>query len=430
MAHRQSRHLLRVLPKGAYSISADLSDFSSNDYLGFSASEEIYHRVSNILAREASIKNGATGSRLLTGNHPLYSKLEQKLTEFHESESALVFNSGYDANIGFFGCVPQRADVVFYDEYIHASIRDGIGLGRAKSYKFKHNDLADLKKKIGSWEKRNHKDALEKPATIPISANTSGETKDAEVYVVTESVFSMDGDSPDLKALCEYCRNHGYHLIIDEAHAVGVFGERGEGRVQELGLQDAIFARIVTFGKALGCHGAAVLGSTSLKSYLVNFARSLIYSTGLSPHSIATIFAAYEVLTLSDLNKFEEKHQLIPKKQHAMKREVHPQVSKLRQQITLFNQMVENHQLQEYFIPSTSAIHSCIIRGSEKVRTIAERIRVAGFDVKAILSPTVPEGLERIRICIHSYNTEEDMRGLLGLLSEAIKNYGPPQNQD
>ena len=223
-----------------------------------------------------------------------------------------------------------------------------------------------------------------------------------------------------------------------------------------------IFARIVTFGKSLGCHGAAILGSTSLKSYLINFARSLIYSTGLPPHSVATVLAAYEALLPSDLNNFEEDHLHLLTKQHPIKSEVHselreypstpekhptpkksnvadkehyvshtvvhPQITELREKISLFNQLVENRKLQEYFIPSTSTIHCCIIHGNEKVRMVAERIRVAGFDVKAILSPTVPEGLERIRICIHTYNTEYEMDRLLSLLSEAIRNYGPPRN--
>ncbi|MCK5443592.1 MAG: pyridoxal phosphate-dependent aminotransferase family protein, partial [Maribacter sp.] len=210
---REKENALRDLP-----IPNTLVDFSSNDYLGLSKNQKIFDSTSELLKNRSFDQNGATGSRLLSGNHSLYGQLENVLKEFHEVTSALVFNSGYDANIGFFGAVPQRGDVVFYDEYIHASIRDGIIMGNAKSYKFRHNDLEDLAQKCHALGNRN--------------------PKHGEVYVVTESIFSMDGDSPDLNTLVEYCRVNDFHLIIDEAHAVGVVGEKGKGLVQKLGLQD------------------------------------------------------------------------------------------------------------------------------------------------------------------------------------------------
>ncbi|WP_373519606.1 aminotransferase class I/II-fold pyridoxal phosphate-dependent enzyme, partial [Pricia sp.] len=323
LAHREVQSTLRHLPE-----ANDLVDFSSNDYLGFSRNGEIFGRASQLLSEKNIIQNGATGSRLLSGNHPLYAELEEKMAEFHQTESALVFNSGYDANIGFFGAVPQRGDIVFYDEYVHASIRDGIKMGNAKSYRFKHNDLEDLKKKCraalgrssfagtakvastdlptggaGRAEVRTPSLIADKAgeAEVPVPRAVEAPVSSAdEVYVVTESVFSMDGDSPNLKSFAEFCQENNYHLVVDEAHALGVFGKKGEGLIQELGLQDAIFARIVTFGKAMGCHGAAILGSIIFKNYLINFARSLIYTTGLPPHSVATIFASYEYLLASD----------------------------------------------------------------------------------------------------------------------------------
>ncbi|SDD60749.1 8-amino-7-oxononanoate synthase [Pricia antarctica] len=420
-----------------------LVDFSSNDYLGLSRNGEIFERASQILSEKHIVQNGSTGSRLLSGNHPLYTELEEKLAEFHQTESALVFNSGYDANIGFFGAVPQRGDIVFYDEYIHASIRDGIKMGNAKSYKFKHNDLGDLKKReqaerrrslFGTKEKRGQaerklpKTELRPSRLIPGKA---GEAEvplpnTAEVYVVTESVFSMDGDSPDLKAFAEFCQENKYHLVVDEAHAIGVFGKCGEGLVQELGLQHTIFARIVTFGKAMGCHGAAILGSIILKNYLVNFARSLIYTTGLPPHSVATITASYEYLLMSD-NAADgtPRHRI---------------VRDLSEKIKHFNFELETPALstsnapsignvkggdltspagvlKPIFIPSTSAIHCCIIPGNERVKKIAEKIREKGFDVRPILSPTVPKGQERLRICLHTFNTEKEISEVLQLLA-------------
>ncbi|HET8855038.1 MAG TPA: aminotransferase class I/II-fold pyridoxal phosphate-dependent enzyme, partial [Salinimicrobium sp.] len=245
--------------------SQELVDFSSNDYLGIGQHKIVFAAAGELMDRHSKRKSGSGGSRLLSGNSVLYKKAEDIIGDFHQAESALIFNSGYDANVGFFSSVPQRDDLVFYDEYIHASVRDGISMGMARGYKFKHNDLTDLSDSI------NRKRA-EYPA--------------ADIYVVTESVFSMDGDSPDLKSFAEYTSEQGIFLIIDEAHAVGVFGERGEGLVQQEGIEDLVFARIVTFGKAVGCHGAAILSKTDLREYLINFSRSLIYTTALPPHTL------------------------------------------------------------------------------------------------------------------------------------------------
>jgi 8-amino-7-oxononanoate synthase len=272
MQLREQNNALRKLP-----VSNNLIDFASNDYLGFANSEEIFNQTHDYLLENNIKINGATGSRLISGNHNLYQKTEDFIANFHQSETALIFNSGYDANVGFFSSVPQRNDIILYDELCHASIRDGIQMSNAKSYKFQHNDFNHLEKVIISQlETRNPK-----PETF---------------YVVTESVFSMDGDSPNLEELVNLCEKYNCYLVIDEAHALGVFGDLGEGLIQYQGLQDKVFARIITFGKGLGCHGAAILGSQELKTYLVNFARSFIYTTGLSPHSVATILIAYQYL--------------------------------------------------------------------------------------------------------------------------------------
>ena len=331
-------------------------DFSSNDYLGFGKNADIYANTFQYLLGKNISENGATGSRLISGNHPLYLELENYLSNFHQVESALVFNSGYDANIGFFSAVPQRNDLVFYDELIHASIRDGIKMGIAKSHKFKHNDLEDLKSKI----------------EVLVQAQSG--ILDINIYVITESIFSMDGDSPDLKAFAEFCSSNGFYLVVDEAHAVGVFGRKGTGLIQELELQKQIFARIITFGKALGSHGAAVLGSITLKNYLLNFARSFIYTTGLPPHTIATVFSAYTFLGISNGMA---------------------QQKALKENIATFRAKVKILGLGQNFIPSESAIQSCVISGNEKVKSISKKLSDDGFNVKEILSPTVPEGEER-----------------------------------
>jgi 8-amino-7-oxononanoate synthase len=207
----------------------------------------------------------------------------------------------------------------------------------------------------------------------------------------------MDGDCPNMEELVAFSEKHKCYLVVDEAHALGVFGQSGEGLVQMLGLQEQVFARIMTFGKGLGCHGAAIVGSQELKGYLVNFARSFIYTTGLSPHSVATILVAYQ--------------HLVTEKQS---------IEKLRQNIIHFNQEKNLLGLKPMFVRSKSAIQSAIIPGNQKVKSIASQLQEKGFDVKAILSPTVPEGQERLRFCLHSYNSQEEISEVLSLLSTFV----------
>ncbi len=370
LSARKENGSLRHLP-----LQGDSIDFSSNDYLGLAKSEKIAQMALDFL-REGPQKNGSSGSRLLSGNHQLYTRLEDFLASHHNSGAALVFNSGYDANIGFFSSVPQRGDMVLYDELVHASIRDGIQMGNAKSYKFAHNDIDDLGRHI---ERSRNMDGL------------------AEIYIVTESVFSMDGDSPDLKRLAQFCKERGCFLVVDEAHATGIYGN-GRDLVAEQGLEQEVFARIITFGKAMGCHGAALLGSESLKEYLVNFSRSFIYTTALPPHTVATILAAYQYLG--------DEGETVS--------------GRLRANIGHFKQEMERLEMTDRFIKSDSAIQCALVPGNGKVKTIAKQLQTAGFDVKPILSPTVKEGEERLRFCLHAFNTKEEITKVLVLLNNLI----------
>ncbi len=372
--NRKATNALRQLNK-----QNDLVDFSSNDYLGFSKSEIIFDNAHKFLIDHNIKQNGATGSRLLSGNHSLYNIVENIISEFHNSEAALIFNSGYDANVGFFSCVPQREDIIFYDEYIHASIRDGIKLSNAKAYKFKHNNLEALDEMLKRVQHNGN------------------------IYIVTESVFSMDGDLPDLATICQISKNYGAHLVVDEAHAIGVFGDRGAGLAQKLNLEKDIFARLVTYGKAMGSHGAAILGSETLKQYLVNFSRSFIYTTALPPHSLATIQSTYNELVIS-----------------SQSRKPHPSIYKLLQNIQCFKTEIIKLNLQNYFIESDSAIQCCIIPGNQKVKLIAKKLQEHHFNVKPILSPTVTKGEERLRFCLHSYNSEKEITEVLQLLTTFV----------
>ncbi len=364
LAVRLQNNALRSLP-----LATDLVDFASNDYLGLSNSKTIFEATHQYLVVNNQIQNGATGSRLLSGNHLVYKESEKLIAQFHESPAALIFNSGYDANVGFFSAVPQKGDLILYDELCHASIRDGIQLSNAKAYKFQHNDFEDVERLL-----------VRHPETT--------------IYIVTESVFSMDGDTPNLEELVQLAEKYKAYVVVDEAHALGVLGGKGEGLVQSLQIQDVVFVRIMTFGKGLGCHGAAILGGEDLKSYLVNFARSFIYTTGLSPHSVATILTAYQ-----ELDKATEKLQ------------------QLKNNIAHFNQEKNRLSLKPLFVHSKSAIQSAIIPGNERVKSIAQQLQNKGFDVKPILSPTVPEGQERLRFCLHSYNSAAEISEVLRLLS-------------
>ncbi|WP_036380410.1 pyridoxal phosphate-dependent aminotransferase family protein [Muricauda sp. MAR_2010_75] len=376
LSHKLSERLVNDAMRSLSSVDG-LVDFSSNDYLGFARNENLSEETSNFLKIKPQ-RNGATGSRLLTGNHPLYTELENFLKSYHKAEAALVFNSGYDANVGFFSSVPQRGDIIFYDELVHASIRDGLQMSHAKSYKFTHNNLESLEEKLVSHRAQSR--------------------SDLELYVVTESIFSMDGDSPDLVALANFCIENGCHLIVDEAHATGIYG-KGKDLTCQLGLEEQVFARIITFGKALGYHGAAILGSEALKNYLVNFARSLIYTTALPPHSVAALLVSYHYLRDFGLEPCKL----------------------LQQNIDYFKTNVEQLGMVDVFIESNSAIQCAIISGNAKVKSIAAQLQHEGFDVRPILSPTVKEGEERLRFCVHAFNTKEEISRVLLLLKNVME---------
>lgn len=384
----------------ALSAPPDGVDFYSNDYLGLSGEPPAVPGAPGAPGSDpgehpgealpdgaepgpeaGSRAHGSGGSRLISGNHPLYVELEKTLCSVHRAHAALVYNSGYDANIGLFSAVPQRTDFVFYDQSVHASIRDGLGLCRARAYGFDHNSLDSLA----------HRAATVLPQGIPPGS---------EVYVVSETLFSMEGDGPDLAALAAYCRANGFRLILDEAHAAGVVGKHGEGAVAAASLEDGVFARVVTFGKAAGRHGAAVLCSSELREYLVNFSRSLIYTTALPPRTLASILEAYALMTGETGN-------------HRRNR--------LWGNIADFRGQAKALGLAEGFYPAGGPIQTYRVGDSLEAGRLAGRLAVKGFLVKAIRYPTVPRGSECLRFCLHSYNTKEEILSVLSILSGELK---------
>lgn len=341
-------------------------DFSSNDYLGLANSALLKQSINEELMQLPLYKNGAVGSRLLFGNSAYAEELEQYIAIFHEAEAGLIYNSGYDANIGLLSCVANRHDTYIYDELVHASIIDGMKLSWAKNYKFKHNDLIDLEKKLNA-------------------------VKSGNIFIVVESVYSMDGDFALLNEISILAKKYHANLIVDEAHATGLFGNKGQGYVSELKLENACFARICTFGKALGVHGAIVLGTNVLRKYLINHSRSFIYSTALPIHSLVAIKCAYKIME----NAHEERFYL-------------------KQLIAYFKLKINETLVLS--LNSTSAIQGVVIAGNNEVKESAKLLQNAGFDVKAILSPTVKKGMERIRICIHAFNTKEEIDNMCMVL--------------
>lgn len=335
-------------------------DFCSNDYLGFARSSTLKELIAEQIQIISPFQNGSGGSRLLSGNHPYTEQTETFIAHFHQAGAGLIFNSGYDANVGLLSSVPQRGDTIITDELIHASLIDGARLSYAERYKFKHNDLNDLESKL--------------------------KLAKGIIYVVVESVYSMDGDLAPLIEINGLCIKYQAHLIVDEAHATGIFGNKGKGLVCQLGLENQVFARIVTFGKAIGTHGAIILGSNQLRAYLINFARSFIYTTAAPLHHIVSINCAY---------------QLLEKGTYELQ---------IAQKIELYNRLTYGTAKQEHL---SSAIQTLRCRNNEQAKHAAAALQEKGFDVKAILSPTVARGKERLRICLHTFNSDEEITNLV-----------------
>jgi 8-amino-7-oxononanoate synthase len=260
--------------------------------------------------------------------------------------------------------VPQKGDTILYDQLSHASLRDGMRLSFAQSFSFAHNDMDDLEKKL--------------------------KTASGNIFIVTESVFSMDGDFCPLDDLVALHKKYNAHLIIDEAHAIGIIGENGEGLIQHKGLQEEVFCRIYTFGKACGCHGAAAVGSQKLKDYLINFSRSFIYTTALPEQAVAAIHATYN--TFPFLNEERKKLKVL--------------TDHFQQSATRFEKLL-----------SFSAIQVVIVPGNDAVKNIAQQLQQNNLDVRPVLYPTVPLGKERLRIVLHAFNTLQQVEQLIKILS-------------
>jgi len=366
LQNREKEGILRHLKVNAATV-----DFCSNDYLGLARSPKLKEALEQEWLRYPDLPLGATGSRLLSGNSALIEELEATLANFHQGEAALLFNSGYAANTGFFSAIPQRGDTILYDEACHASIKDGIRLSFAKAFSFRHNAVEDLQKKL---------------------QQASG-----NVYVAVESLYSMDGDLAPLRELAELCTGKGAYLIVDEAHSNGIYGNQGEGLVQELNLQIKVFARILTFGKGLGNHGAVVVGSKALKDFLINFSRPFIYTTALPLHAVLGIKCAYALLPALSAER-----------------------QKLKNLASYLSQLLTEQTNGISINTGDSPVKA--VRGFSMagLKEVSGKLLEQGFDVRAIFSPTVPAGKEQLRIIVHAYNTEAEVQQLTAILNKNI----------
>ena len=347
-------------------IYPDLVDFSSNDYLGLSRDKELFEIIKEETDQLTFI--GSTGSRLISGNSVLIQELEESLADLFKSEGSLIFNSGYVANQTLMASLGEKGDTILYDQLSHACIKEGAWLSKADSYSFQHNDLEHLNARLKS---------------------SNGVT-----FVVTESLFSMDGDFSPIVEILSLCKKYGAHLIVDEAHTTGVYGKNGSGWLDtQIDVGD-VFARVYTFGKAVGAHGACVVGSRDLMDYLINFGRGFIYTTAPSPHQVLSIKCAFDFI----------------------RRNPHLS-SQLSENIQLYKDELEK---LGHHSKSETAIQPIFISGNSACKLAADKLHQMNFDVRAILSPTVKEGDERLRVCLHNFNNKSDISILVKALSSFL----------
>jgi len=333
----------------------DFINFSSNDYLGLSTHPDII----NAAAGSAGPVFGSCASRLMTGSTEFHTRLEEKTAAFKKKPAALVFNSGYQANVGIISALCGRDDVIFSDKLNHASIVDGISLSGARFFRFRHNDAAHLKELL-SKERGKHRRSL----------------------VITETVFSMDGDIAPVEEIAGLKRKHDSLLMADEAHATGVFGESGGGILEEKGVTDLCDIVMGTFSKALGSFGAYVATSENMKEYLVNTCRSFIYSTALPVSVISANIAALDVV----------------------EKEAH------RRETLLSNALYFRDSLRKkgFEVKGESQIVSMIIGKDQETVRMSEQLKERGYWVTPVRPPTVPKGTSRLRISV-TYNHTRDL---------------------
>ena len=361
--HRKSR-LRALAPRQGI-------DFTSNDYLGLADAPRLKAAITDAIERGVPV--GAGGSRLLRGNHPEHEALETEAAVFFGAERAIYFGSGFAANVALFSALPLRDDLVLYDALIHASVHDGIAAGKAKAVAVPHNQVEAFEREINRWRQAGGK---------------------GRPWIAVESLYSMDGDRAPVAALADLAGRHGGFLVVDEAHATGVFGPGGRGLAAELEGRGNVVA-LHTCGKALGLSGALISLPAVLADYLTNRARGFIYSTAPSPLMAAAVREALRIVA-------DEPWRRI----------------RLEELINLASEQLRS---QLAVTPGGSQILPVMIGDNARALKIATRMRDGGFDVRAIRPPTVPEGTARLRISITLNVEESQIADMVGLLAFAME---------
>ncbi len=351
-------------------------DFCSNDYLGLSRDAALQSRILDRLQRPAQHPEDARisspASRLLGGQTPHHDRLERRLSSFKGCPGALLYPSGYQANIGLITALAGRGDRVLSDRLNHASIIDGIRLSGCSKVIYPHLDV----------------DSLEEALRVPFP---HGRT-----FIVTESLFSMDGDMAPLDRYVRLAKRYDAELIVDDAHATGLYGEqRGSGLVEHFGVEEDVLAVVSTFGKAVGLSAAFVAGAPELIDYLINRSRTFIFTTAVPPLLLHALEAA--------LDWIEENPQL-------------------RRRALAMSQRLRS-RLQSFDLPATSAsgpIVPVVLGESGLALQAAQDLRRAGYYVRAVRPPTVPQGTSRLRISVHADHSEEEIDGLAAAIGTTL----------
>jgi 8-amino-7-oxononanoate synthase len=346
-------------------------DFTSNDYLGLAESTELRQAAADALARGVPVGSG--GSRLLRGNHPEHEALETEAAAYFGAETALYFGGGYVANFAIFSTLPQSGDLVVHDELIHASVHEGLRRGRADFVRVPHNDVDAFDAAIVRWRQAGGK---------------------GRPWLSVESLYSMDGDSPNLVELLAVADRHEALLVIDEAHATGVLGPQGRGLAAEFEGRDNVIT-LHTCGKALGTVGGFILAPRIIRDFLVNRSRPFIFATAPSPLTAAITRTALE-LSRSKPERRERLAALVRFAGDELRRRCHIE-------------------------PSGSHIIPVIIGSDQAAVTLASALQRKGYDIRAIRPPTVPEGTARLRLALTLNVDEATVAGLFEALSEQLR---------
>ncbi|KAF8626598.1 hypothetical protein AX17_006516 [Amanita inopinata Kibby_2008] len=394
---RDARQIRRRLPDPSTS-TPSLADFNSNDYLSLSTSSPLRSLYLQKLSQAPSIL-GSGGSRLLV-NGTAHAQLEARLKAFFGSEEALLFNSGFDANVAFFECVPQPGDVIVYDEHIHASVHDGMKrsrVGKEWRIRFGHNDVGEL-------------DGVLRAVKGRLSREGKAE---ASVFVAVESLYSMDGTFAPLTEICDgveevFGKGGNGYVVVDEAHATGLYGPQGRGRVAMLGLEGRVLARLCTFGKALAASGAVLLTNRLIRDYMLNYARPLIYTTSPSYASVIAVDCSFDLL--NDGTAQELANKLLHLASHFLTF-IRPLLRPIPTDILSLPPHLVNITSSAHCLPLDS-ISPIVPLHTRYPRALSACLHKHGMNARPITWPTVPKGKDRVRVCLHAGNTLEEVERL------------------